>query len=154
MHNGGLDFQNQYPDWHSQVADIFIKTKPSPMRRGLLLVCKSCCNIPIKDRVLKHNVTWVSMSSAKEVYFKHRDSERPIPNGLSMLVVDEHAVIDFIRRDVFCELGVQVCNQDKICEKIQSLHNEIEGLTFDLETCILHAVYLSNQVTDLMMMTG
>jgi hypothetical protein len=81
------------------------------------------------------------------VYFENTDAERSIPRGLSMLVVDEKASADLKRREFFCQLGVEVCNRNKICKNIQFLHNERlpenpEGSPFDLETCIAHAVYL------------
>jgi hypothetical protein len=147
MHNGGVDFQNMDSAWHSQIADIFIDS-PSRDKQGLLPVCMESCNIPIRDRVLENHVYWVSIDSNKgTIYFENTDAERSIPRGLSMLVVDEKASADLKRREFFCQLGVRVCNQDAICEEIQSLHNErlpenTEDSVFDLETCIAHAVYL------------
>jgi len=147
MHNGGVDFRNMDSDWHSQIADIFIDS-PAATKRRLLPICRKCCNIPIRDRVLENHVYWVSIDSNKDmVYFENTDAERSIPRGLSMLVVDEKASADLNRREFFCQLGVQVCNRDTICREIQFLHNEPlpenpEDSPLDLETCIAHAVYL------------
>jgi hypothetical protein len=147
MHNGGVDFQNMDSDWHSQVADIFIRSNSSTQRH-LLRICTKCCNIPIRDRVLENHVYWVSMdSNNKMVYFENTDTERSIPHGLSMLVVDEKASADAKRKEFFRLLGVQACNRNIICEKIQALHNvslpeNTEDPPFDLETCVAHAVYL------------
>jgi hypothetical protein len=107
MHNGGCDFQNRHSDWHSQMADISIKTSPSPIKETVLLICGNCCNIPLKDRLLEHHVTWMSMILAEEVYLEHANSERLIPNGLSMLVLDEDTANDPILREFFRELGVR-----------------------------------------------
>jgi hypothetical protein len=147
MHNGGVDFQNMDSDWHSQIADIFLDSSSATKRR-LLPICRKCCNIPIRDRVLENHVYWVSIDSNMDmVYFENTDTERSIPRGLSMLVVDEKDSADPRRREFFRQLGVQVCNRDTICEKIQFLHNEPlpenpQDSPFDLETCIAHAVYL------------
>jgi hypothetical protein len=147
MHNGGVDFQNMDSGWHSQIADIFIDSSSATKRR-LLPICRKCCNIPIRDRVLENRVYWVSIDSNEDmIYFENTDAERSIPRGLSMLVVDEQASADLKRREFFCQLGVQACNRDTICKKIQFLHNEPqpenpEDSPFDLETCIAHAVYL------------
>ena len=142
-HDGGRSFREQSSDWHSRIADIFITSLPSK-KKDLLKICRNCCNIPIRDPNLRDQVRWVSMNSEEKIYFKDAKSSRPIPNGLSMAVVDEKVKVDPKRKKFFLELGVQVCNQNKICQKIKDLHNETEGPVIDLETCISHAIYLFN----------
>lgn len=110
--NHGVGFlEEQSNEWHSKVAQLFIRKGTWHQQRAIRL-------IPLYDG------RWVD-ASEDNIFLEEDVSHAAIPRGLDFKLVDLEACRDGNRRDFFRQIGIRNCDQAAICRLIMQRYRPV-----------------------------
>lgn len=108
--NGPAALSAQPPEWHHQVASIFChKTDLKTQLEDMKIV-------PIRDG------SW-ACANCGNVYLPCDTEQEYVPSGIDILIIQQSAADDPVRRQFFEFLGIKSYTPQKVCSLILKLHS-------------------------------
>ncbi|KAK7428051.1 hypothetical protein QQZ08_005483 [Neonectria magnoliae] len=128
---GAAGLRTKSPEWHRQVSRIFIDVM------GLRHSLENFPIVPLRDG------SWVSARTDR-LYLASDTDDQYIPKGINLLIVDQSASQDPVRRRFYEFLGIQAYTALQVCNLILELHSgsaaSMQGR--QLEDMVMDAAYL------------
>lgn len=137
-------FKTRAPNhaWHRSCAQLLLylfrdrSTATDVTRRRV----KQLAIIPINGGRSWTGAPGIGPGGVPRIYFPTTENI-PIPNEISLSLVEEIAASDAMRKDLFRAMGVEECSREAVCAEIESFHRRSDWPSFDYRT---HFRYLFN----------